>query len=1208
MTAERRSQVRAIYREAKGLPADIRSEFLQQACAGDPALLIEVEALFTLESQPGASEDHEPVTITAASNAEVLTAGTRLGPWSIGRLLGRGGMGEVYEANRADGAFDLRVALKLLKRGLDTGAVVARFTRERRILARLEHPNIAHVIDAGVAPDGRPFLVMEYVDGRPITEYVRVTGLSTGAILRLMITVCAAVQAAHAQQIVHRDLKPSNVLITAQSQVKLLDFGIAKVLTEDEADFTRNAGEPSAMTPDYAAPEQLLGLPQTTASDVYALGVILYQLLVERLPHARTGRSTAEIAKGLDRESIERPSIAIRGDLGRMPEPLRQARLKEVSGDLDLIVLKALHAEAPRRYLSAHGLADDLHRLLESRPILARPDSVAYRLGRFARRNRRALVQAGAAAAAVALVAGGLLMVQARRHAAQAYREHIERLVRLGQEELKKNQLSRAATYLTGAYSAGNTSVDVRYFLGRVMPAVEALAPRAFPSGGFTTVALYTSDGRQVVAGGVTTSGHLNVLSAFDHLSGKVEWSEDPGLTPRELEESHGSGRLLVRGTTTTTGTDDDAVLAVFDVHTGSTLLHLKRVSGLVGFSLVDGIGFGDPELDRVVVIDPDYRSASIWSVAQNRALLRLAVPQGVVSAEFSPDGSSVVTGSRDGTIVVWNSARGTERLRLVAKPRIPTFALYVSRNRILTINRAGVINLWDAASGGWLGAVGNQVGTLAALKLSPDRGKLFTAALGATPITIWDLDHDNAPIVDTGDDNASFSTQGNWMVTTESGSTLLWSLTSNQIAARLDGQTGQVIDAAFSPDGQHLLTFGVDAVMREWNLSNVKPYPEKSFSLPEEQDPDKRQLTWARFDARGRVITTGSDGVLRTWNAQRGEITASLPGHSSLVSRGTLSRDTTRLITASDDLTADIWDLNQERHIVTLNGGYKTPLSRVSLSSDGARAMTVAEGESTALLWDATTGVILAHLKLGVPVSSLDFSPDGSRALTGGYDGGSRIWDIPSGHLLLTLKGQREGFTAASFTPNGAQVLTVDSAGDATLWDARDGHLQHTLDEGSQKTPAIIVAMTRDSRHAAFGGYDGIIRFWDLTDGTVRHFDGLAPSAYFDLAFSPDQQLLAAANGNSGIVGLWSVATGRLLWTERLNGGAWRVAFDPTGTHLIASGLLTYNLPLWDISLEQRDPAAVAAIVDCKSPWVLNGETLASRPAHPEHCAPPTH
>jgi serine/threonine-protein kinase len=403
MTLARWSQVQAIFLEAEALPESAWPEFLDGACSGDIVLRAEVEALLkNVQVTRGAFVRTDP-TLPGGPAERSLATGARLGPWGVERLVGRGGMGEVYEARRADGAFELRVAIKLLKRGLDSEALVARFAKERRILAQLDHPNIAHVLDAGVAADGRPFLAMEFVDGTPITEYSRAQALPASAILRLMITVCEAVQAAHAKRIVHRDLKPSNVLVTAQGQVKLLDFGIAKALAEEDADATRLAGEAMALTPSYAAPEQLMGLPATPATDVYALGVILYQLLAERLPHQRAGRSTVEIAARLDKETVERPSTALRKERGRLPEPVRLSRIKATTRDLDLIVLKALRPDPARRYANAQGLADDLQNLLDHRPVQARPDTLLYRTSRLVRRNRGPVAAVAGVVAALTL-------------------------------------------------------------------------------------------------------------------------------------------------------------------------------------------------------------------------------------------------------------------------------------------------------------------------------------------------------------------------------------------------------------------------------------------------------------------------------------------------------------------------------------------------------------------------------------------------------------------------------------------------------------------------------------------------------------------------------------------------------------------------------------------------------------------------------------
>jgi eukaryotic-like serine/threonine-protein kinase len=351
-------------------------------------------------------------------------------PYRIVREIGRGGMGTVYLATRDDAAFQKRVAVKVLKRGLDTDAIVRRFRNERQILASLQHPSIASVIDGGTTRDGLPFFVMDYIEGQPIDVYCEVHHLDTRARIELFRHVCAAVHYAHQNLIVHRDLKPANVLVTTDGTVKLLDFGIAKLLNPELAGHTLlpTAMGPQMMTPEYASPEQVRGEAVTTASDVYSLGVLLYELLTGRRPYLLTGRSPSEIAQAVCELTPVRPSTAVtaaahavsletaetRADgeappVADVPRSLRDphdtARLrKQLVGDLDNIILKALSKEPSRRYASADQLSEDLRRHIAGLPVLARPDTIRYRASKFVGRNR-ALV-ATATVGALALIAG----------------------------------------------------------------------------------------------------------------------------------------------------------------------------------------------------------------------------------------------------------------------------------------------------------------------------------------------------------------------------------------------------------------------------------------------------------------------------------------------------------------------------------------------------------------------------------------------------------------------------------------------------------------------------------------------------------------------------------------------------------------------------------------------------------------------------------
>lgn len=352
----------------------------------DAELAAEVRAMLIADARTqGLLEQREDVLAPIAADAQ-----PDFGAWRVHKLLGRGGMGEVWLAERRHGDAVQTAALKLLKRGMDSEALLQRFLQERRILAKLNHPAIATLLDAGVTADGRPFLAMDYIAGIPLTVHVRQQSLGLEARLRLLAEVARVVDYAHRQLIVHRDLKPSNVLVDAEGRPHLLDFGIAKVLGDDTDVLVQTATGVRVLSPAYAAPEQVRGEEVGVAADVYGLGVLLYELAVGRLPHRRSGRMEM-LAQEVTGERATRPSIAA-AELEASAElpPLceRVGWSRRLRGDLDTLILKAIHPEAERRYASAAGLADDIDRFLSGRPIRALPDSRGYRLRKFVARHR----------------------------------------------------------------------------------------------------------------------------------------------------------------------------------------------------------------------------------------------------------------------------------------------------------------------------------------------------------------------------------------------------------------------------------------------------------------------------------------------------------------------------------------------------------------------------------------------------------------------------------------------------------------------------------------------------------------------------------------------------------------------------------------------------------------------------------------------------
>jgi eukaryotic-like serine/threonine-protein kinase len=420
MTPERWRQVEALFDEVVDLSGWQRAAALDARCADDPTLRREVEALLTSSEQARDMFEAPPVQVARAFISETtdrddVLPGQVIGAYRILRLLGRGGMGAVYLAERADGYFQKQVALKIVKRGMDTDEIVARFRRERQILARLQHPNIADLYDGGVTPNGLPYFVMELADGEPIDRFLDARRCTIDARLDLFIRVCEAVQYAHRNLVVHRDLKPSNIMI-CEGEPKLLDFGIAKVLEEEggPAETTQITSVfARRLTPAYAAPEQVTGGMTTTATDVYSLGVILYELLTGKLPMDAPAATQTDPER---RTADPKPPSVLLGRLGGKSAPsdetdrIADARnstprlLQErLAGDLDAIVLKALQEEPERRYGTAAALAEDLRRHLEGRPVAAQPDTQLYRWSKFVRRNRKTVVLAGAAVVALML-------------------------------------------------------------------------------------------------------------------------------------------------------------------------------------------------------------------------------------------------------------------------------------------------------------------------------------------------------------------------------------------------------------------------------------------------------------------------------------------------------------------------------------------------------------------------------------------------------------------------------------------------------------------------------------------------------------------------------------------------------------------------------------------------------------------------------------
>jgi TolB-like protein/Tfp pilus assembly protein PilF len=410
-------RIKDIAGDALAEPEVTRLSYIAGRCGTDDVLRGEVLAL--LDSTAKASDLYEEPALTSSGAAWVLEEvekthasmiGRRVGAYRLVEEIGRGGMGAAYLAERADDAYEKRVAIKLIKRGMDSDAILRRFRHERQILANLNHPNIATLLDGGTTDDGLPYFVMEYIDGRAIDDFCDGQGLTLVERIRIFLAVCDAVQYAHANRVVHRDLKPSNILVTSSGTPKLLDFGIARALDGRAAGETEPTLPGPALTPQFASPEQIRGLTVTAASDIYSLGLVLYTLVAGRLPYSVAGRSPAEAERVICADTVPPPSAA-----AGPKSPLRQpdtgvGRRRRLIADLDLIITTALRKAPDQRYATVQAFARDLQRCLEGLPIAARPEPAVRRFVRTVRAK-----PAGIAAAAAAIVTAALLLGVPRR-------------------------------------------------------------------------------------------------------------------------------------------------------------------------------------------------------------------------------------------------------------------------------------------------------------------------------------------------------------------------------------------------------------------------------------------------------------------------------------------------------------------------------------------------------------------------------------------------------------------------------------------------------------------------------------------------------------------------------------------------------------------------------------------------------------------------
>ena len=1071
--------------------AEERAAFLAAACGEDLALKGRVEALLARSEGLGAFLE-QPVVSPAAVGATCANGtggeraftekpGDRIGRYKLLEKIGEGGMGVVYMAEQEE-PVRRRVALKIIKLGMDTKQVVARFEAERQALALMDHPNIAKVLDAGATETGRPYFVMELVQGVPITEFCDQNRLPTQERVKLFITVCQAIQSAHQKGIIHRDLKPTNILVTLNAGVPMplvIDFGVAKATNQKLTEKTifTNYGAMIG-TPAYMSPEQaeMSRLDVDTRSDIYGLGVLLYELLTGTTPFPEQRLRSAgynEMQRIILEEEPERPSTRLSTLRGEQRSAVARNRGgseltlgRAFPGDLDWIVMKCLEKDRARRYETANGLAADLKRHLNNEPVVARPPSTAYRLRKAIHRNQLAFL-AGAVVAAAVLAGTGIstweavVATRARGKAVAAQQEaqrarDAEKWTRLeaehelyaakmnlAQQAWDENDVGRLRQLLEETQDSPYRGFEWYYWQPKAHLALKTLRGHL---DAVTSVA-FSPDGRRILTG--SNDGTAKVWNAA---SGKELVTLKGHRGAVACAAFSPDGRRIATAST-------DGTAKVWEAASGRELLTLKGHPGEVM-----SVAYS-PDGQRIVTGSGDH-TARVWEAASGRDLLALKGHSDLVhAAAFSPDGQRIVTGSWDGTVRVWEAASGRALRALDGHSRVFSVAFSPDGRRIVRGSEDGTAEVWDAASGEELFTLKGHTVLVTSVAFSPDGRRIVTGSYDQTA-RVWDA---------------------------ANGRELL----------KLKGHSAQVLGAAFSSDGQRVVTGSFDKTAKVWDVAGDLS-ADASGRTVLTLIGHSNEICSVAFSQDGRRIVTGSlDHTAKVWDAASAEELLTLKGHSDRIASVGFSLDGQRIVTGSDDLTAKVWDAASGRELLTLKGHRGLVRSAV-FSPDGQRILTGSR-DRTAKVWDAVSGRVLRTLKgHNERIASVAFSPDGQRIVTGSWDQTAKVWDAASGKELLTLNGHSRVCSVA-FSPDGQRIVICCQIGTAKVCDAATG--RELLALSGHSGWIDTVAFAPDGRRIVTGIADHTAKVWDAASGrellTLKgHSDHILA-----VAFSPDGQ-----------------------------------------------------------------------------------------------------
>jgi eukaryotic-like serine/threonine-protein kinase len=1098
MTPDRLKEIFAQAMEKKSLAE--REKFLAEACRGDPELRQQVETLLLAHEQAG---DFLGQTVKLAESDFVLEKiGVMIGRYKLLEKIGEGGFGVVYMAEQQQ-PVQRKVALKIIKAGMDTREVVARFEAERQALALMDHPNIARVLDAGATNAGRPYFVMELVRGMSITDYCDRSNLATRERLQLFMKVCHAVQHAHQKGIIHRDIKPNNVLVTlhdGEPVPKVIDFGIAKALGQKLTEktlftgFTHMIGTPAYMSPEQA---ELSGLDIDTRADIYSLGVLLYELLTGVTPFDRETLVNAaldEIRRMIRETEPPKPSTRLRS-LGdklievanrRHTEPAALSRL--VRGDLDWIVMKCLEKDRGRRYETASGLANDLQRHLKDEAVVARPPSALYQFQKFARRHQTSL--ATAALMALLLILGAVVStwqaVRATRSSQEAERQarlaakmakdeseqraHAENLAQNIRRSLYAARISEAqhafesgnivqATELLESLRPQPEEEDLRgfewYYVWRLCHS-EKLNLRGY-AGRVRTVA-YSPDGSTLASAGDDKGIHV-----WDSATGQEQFVRNSHTGWVSSVVFSPDGKTLASG-------GDDKTVKLWRLHSTNELFSFDdfpaAITALAFAPKGDLLAAGTGKLatgggNPVIRFVPRSSAGivKILEVATRKELITIAGHQGsILSLAFSPDGRTLVSGSADETAAVWDANTGI-RKRLLPRSGGPVFAVafVAGGDSFITASwspyrKQSELKRWDAQTFTELPLLKSDAGPVMCLALSPDGRTLATGGLEHI-VRLWDVASGRERAKFRGHQDViwalAFSPDGQSVASASWDNTVkVWDVNRRQEGDLLP--VGNGYSVALTPDGKMLACGAPVNGVQFWDTSTRKQIAKLSLDNGEDPlavfSPDATLLATAgtrgkaflvdvasktvrrelpqrttkiwcmAFSQDGRILATAAeDKLIELWDTETGEARGALAGHSGRAVCLAFTPDGRTLISGSYKEMI-FWDLATASPRETV----KKLSPHLQLSPNGKILLFGSQFGSIKLVENETRkdlAIITGHADL---IYGFNWTSDSRTVVSAAWDGTAKFWQVPGGHLLLTVPSTLGVSWSTAFSADG--------------------------------------------------------------------------------------------------------------------------------------------------------------------------------------------